>query len=252
MPDPCVLELGLNGDAPDAAGIPTRLGPYARVSGPCAQIRISIRQSDGGAVLFSAVAAPDSNGTAAVEFPVDPPVFPCGFRMWVEAECVAGGSCHKAVSIPIACKGRPSGNGDGGGSDGWPWPLPPQLFCPLIGRTFTTAVLFGLLSIVVGAALGVTPGIAAGFAVIAGAFAVLAIWRVWCAPHHCYLWGALLWALKRAFIGGLLVSLVSLSIGGFLVCFAMGAAAGVITGRLRQSRCQLPGLSTPLNQLPLW
>lgn len=252
MPDPCVLELGLNGEAPDAVGLPTRLLVYARVDGPCSAIRLSVSQTEGGAVLFSGVTSPDSNGTASVGFPIEPPVFPCGFPLWVEAECIEGGTCSKAETMTIACKAAPSGQGNGGTNGGWPWPLPPQLFCPLIGRSFTIAILAGLLMIVVSIAFGLVAGIAAGFAVIAGAFAILAIWSTWCSPHWCSVWGAVLWALKRAFLGGLVLSVVMLNVAGLLLTFVLGATAGILTGRLRHARCQIPSALTPLNHLPLW
>lgn len=271
MSDCSIIDVGLNGEARDAAGIPTRLGAYARIDGQCNAVRLSVSQSQGGTVLFTGIASPDSNGTVSIGFPVEPPVFPCNFSLSVLAECVNDASCSKEETVVIQCKGYTPGGGNGGGNSddsdnnggsnsnngdnensNWPWPSPPELFCPLIGRSFTTALLAGLITLITSIALNVPAGIAAGTAIIAGAFAIFSIWRTWCTPNTCYVLGAILWALKRSVLGGLVIGIFTLSFGALLTVVALGAIAGGITGMLRYDRCQIPAATTPIGQLPLW
>jgi len=263
MPATCVLDVGLNGEGLDAAGLPTRLLVYGRVQGTCSRVRFTVRLTQTSPVLLSGDATPDSNGTCAVEFPLPVPAFPCGSRFWVEAECVEGGTCSVTTSLPVSCKDRPgtgggtgpgggSGPGGGGTSDWWPWPLPPVLFCPLMGRSFTTALLFGLMLIVTGVAFVMPAIVAGGVAIVAGAFAILAVWQYWCLVNSCYLRGAVLWALLRAIAAGAILAVVTLSVATWLLTLTLGAIAGIVTARLRAGRCPIPDLTTPLQQLPLW
>jgi hypothetical protein len=36
------------------------------------------------------------------------------------------------------------------------------------------------------------------------------------------------------------------------VFWVIGAIAGILTGRLRRSRCPIPSLRSSINQLPVW
>jgi hypothetical protein len=270
MPKICSFDLGLNGLEPDAVGLPTRLEVYAHVQGSCDRVRLTVRQHQGGASIFSAEVSPDSvspdsNGTCKARFPLPTAIFPCGFELWVEASCVEAGNCFKGEMLPISCKGPPGAGGEdpgdssppGGGdesgsNDEWPWPLPPLQFCPLMGRSFTIALLLGLMTLVASVALLAPAGIAAAGVIIAGAFAILGVWLHWCTVSFCNLWGAILWALKRAVTASVLVVLFTASIPVLLLSLTMGIAAGVITAKLRSMRCRLPAHTTPLQELPLW
>jgi hypothetical protein len=265
MPEICSFDLGLNGLEPNAVGLPTRLEVSARVQGSCNRVRLTVRQHQGGPSIFSGEVSPDLNGTCKASFPLPAAIFPCEFGLWVEASCVEAGNCFKGQMLPISCKGPPGGGdedpgdssppdgGDEGGSnDEWPWPLPPVQFCPLIGRSFTVALLLGLLTLVASVALLAPAGIAAAGVIIAGALAILGVWLHWCTVSFCNLWGAILWALKRAVIAGVLVVLFTANIPVLLLSLTMGMAGGVITAKLRSMRCRLPAHTTPLQELPLW
>ena len=105
MSDCSIINVGLNGEARDAAGIPTRLIAYARINGQCNAVKLYVRQSENGTILFTGIEEPDSNGTVSIAFPVEPPVFPCNFALYVEAKCEDGASCSKGVAVAIQCKG---------------------------------------------------------------------------------------------------------------------------------------------------
>lgn len=257
----CVIDIGLNGIAQDAIGLPTRLEAYARVQGQCTRVRFAVRQAAGLPVLFTGETDTDSNGTALIEFPLEPAAFPCGFRFWVRAECATGGTCFKEGLVAVSCKrpapgGNVPGDNDGDGqpdsNQGWPWPLPPQLFCPLMGRAFTMALLAGLMFMMFAVATNIPNGVMAAGVLIAGAFALLGIWRMWCAMNPCHFWGAVLWVLKRVVVAGVILAAVTPSLDAGLFTLALGMLAGAITARQRANRCTLPGLTTPLQQLPLW
>jgi hypothetical protein len=253
------FDLGLNGLDPDAVGLPTRVEVYARVQGACTRVRLTVRQTQGSLAMFSAEVTPDSNGTCRSDFPLPVPIFPCGFELWVEAECVAGDSGTAGHLVALSCKSAPSTGGGGGGDPNdpnqpgdWPWGLPPILFCPLMGRAFTTALLFGVLAIIAGVSLAAPLVIAAGVAVIAGAVAILAIWKQWCSVSFCSYWGAILWVLKRGVIAAGAIAVVTVDVRMLLLAFALGVLAGMVTQKLRASRCPLPSARTSLQQLPLW
>jgi hypothetical protein len=265
----CILSVGLNGLALDAVGLPTVLQPYARVqvAGTCTLVRLSLRASQFAPVLFSVDVVPDSNGTAVADFPLVVPLYTCGAELWVRAECVGGGSCNVDQAVAISCKKPPHGGGgnggnpndpanDGNGNNGngndWPWGLPPVLFCPMVGRAFTMAFLFGLTAMLLGAAFVGPTGMIAGATLVIAAFGLLAFWRLWCPVYGCYLRGAMLWALKRAVVGGAVLAIVTLSALTGLLTVALGIWAGMITVKLRYARCAIPSLTTPLQQLPLW
>lgn len=263
----CSIEIGgINGESLDGSGLPTRLSVYVRRQGDCSQVEITVRLTANGPPLFVALATPDSNGTAGAEFHVEPPVFACGFPLWVEARCTTGSVCSAAAQSWIDCKDVPDsgpgngpGNGPGGGGGGnndndddWPWGLPPQLFCPLIGRAFTLALLTGLVMLLTGIAMSQPVVSATAVAIIAGAFSVLAVWRHWCQIPYCYFWGAILWVLKRCLAAGLVLTLVFISVPCLLATLGIGVISGIITNRLRHAHCRLPHITTPLNQLPLW
>lgn len=261
----CVLDIGLNALAQDAAGRPVGIEPYARVQGQCSRVRFTLRPSQNGPVLFSSEATPDSNGICTVTFALDPPVFPCGTRFWVEAQCVSGGTCSKAAFLAIACKEPPGGSGggaggghgDGGGSgddgdngsEGGGFRFPS--FCTVMGQAFLMALYLGLVVLVVSVALALPSGLAAAGALILGALALQAIWLTWCTISFCHYWGAILWVLKNVVVIGAIVSAFTLSVAGMMVTLGIGAAAGIVTARLRYRRCPLPALRTSFQQLPL-
>jgi hypothetical protein len=253
----CTFDLGLNGLDLDAVGLPTRVEVYARMQGSCTRVRLTVRQSELGMALFSDEVTPDSNGTCRRDFPLPSPIFPCGFELWVEAECLAGDVCSAGLAVTISCKRTPANSGGGDPNDpnqpsDWPWGLPPALFCPLMGRAFTTALLLGVLAIVSGVALSAPLVIAAGAAAIAGAFAIYAIWTRWCSVSFCNYWGAILWVLKRGVIAAAAIAVLTVDVRVFLLAIALGVLTGMVTQRLRASRCPLPSASTSLQQLPLW
>lgn len=257
MPNTCVLDIGLNGLEQDAVGLPARLQIYARVQGTCSRVRFTLRLSQGGPVLFSGEAVPDSNGTCSVDFPIEPPTFPCGFSFWVEAQCIAGGTCSTAASLPIQCKrpgsqgpGGPGGPGTGNGNgSGNGWQLPS--FCILMGQAFLMALYAGLLLLVTSVAFGQPGGMVAAGALIVGALALRAIWLTWCSVSFCHFWGAVLWVLKHAVLAGAILSVLTVSAAGVLLTLFLGAIAGMITAQLRYNRCPLPPITTPIQQLPL-
>ncbi len=256
----CTLQIGgINGEAVTGAGLPTRLRVYVRRQGNCDQVEITVRVTQNGQALFSATAQPDSNGTASAEFMVEPPVFACGALLWVEARCVDGNTCSATAPVAIDCKGIPGagpGGGPGGpggpGEDDWPWSLPPELFCPLIGRAFTSALMTGIVATLVGIAMSQAAVAGVGIAIVAAAFGILAVWRRWCSLPYCYFWGAILWVLKRCLLAGAILTLVFVSVATLLCTLVLGVAAGIVTNRLRKAHCPLPSLTTPLTQLPFW
>ena len=250
---PCSLQIGgINGEAVTGGGLPTQLRVYVRRQGNCGQVEITVRVTQNGLAIFTAMATADSNGTATAEFVVEPPIFACGSTLWVEARCAPGGECSASAPVSIGCKG-PSDGGPGGTDDNeWPWPFPPQLFCPLIGRGFTLALFTGIVTFLTGVAMALPPAIGAGVAIVVAAFGILAVWRHWCAIPYCYFWGAILWVLKRCLLAGVVLTLLFVSVATLLCTLAIGFAAGVITNRLRKAHCRLPSLTTPLTQLPLW
>jgi len=175
----------------------------------------------------------------------------------VEAECRAGDSGAAGAPVALSCKRTPANSGGGDPNDpnqpsDWPWGLPPALFCPLMGRTFTTALLLGVLAVIAGVALAAPLVIAAGAVAIAGAFAIYAIWTRWCSVSFCNYWGAILWVLKRGVIGAGTIAVLTADVRVFLLAIALGVLAGMVTQKLRASRCPLPSARTSLQQLPLW
>ncbi len=250
---PCTLQIGgINGEAVTGGGLPTQLRVYVRRQGKCDQVEITVRVTQNGPAMFTAMATPDNNGTATAGFIVEPPIFACGSPLWVEARCAAGGECSASAQVSIDCK-VPSDGGSGGPNNGnWPWPFPPQLFCPLIGRGFTLALFTGIVTFLTGVAMALPPAIGAGVAIVVAAFGILAVWRHWCAIPYCYFWGAILWVLKRCLLAGAILTLFFVSAATLLCTLAIGFAAGVVTNRLRKAHCGLPRMITPLTQLPLW
>lgn len=249
----CTLEIGgVNGEAVTGAGLPTRFIVYARREGSCDLVELTVRVTENGPPIFVGLATPDSNGTASADFYLEPPFLACGQTLWVEARCAPGGECSASAPVAIACKEIPEAGPGGNGNDGWVWPLPPELFCPLIGQAFTLALFTGIVAVLIGVAMALLPAIAAGIAIIAGAFGVLAVWRHWCALPHCYFWGAILWVLKRCLLAGIILTVFFVSVPTLLLTLAIGFVAGVVTNRMRKAHCPLPSITTPLNQLPLW
>jgi hypothetical protein len=266
----CVItSVGLNGYNNDGLGRPSELFLYARVTGTCTLVRLELRLSPNGIVVFSATVPVDTNGSASASYFPQPVIYPCGHSFWMTATCASGSDCSAAGWIGLVCKsgspgspggpgtpGNPPGSGPGdngnGGTGDWPWPSPPHIFCPMIGRVFTVMFAAGLAVVVLGVWMLSPPLVASGVALIAAAFAMLAIWQIWCVPPPCYVVGAILWGLKRATVGALGIGLVLFSVPTLILALLLGIASGMATAYLRKRRCFLPKLTTPLANLPLW
>ena len=159
--------------------------------------------------------------------------------------------------VALDCKRLPRADGDNSNSPGqndvnWPWGLPSSLFCPLMGRSFAAALQLGLLTLIVGIALALPVAIATGAVMLAGAIAIQATWMRWCNVSDCNYWGAILWVLKRGTISAAVFALLTAKVIMLLVAVTLGVLAGMVTQRLRASRCPLPSAKTSLQQLPLW
>ena len=76
------------------------------------------------------------------------------------------------------------------------------------------------------------------------------IWGICANPGDCARWSRLLWVCKRATIGGVLISLIGLSLPGFVLTLSYGLTAGLLTIRMTESGCDLPHLMTPIANLP--
>jgi len=257
-----ITSLGLNGYDNDGLGRPRELFLYARVTGTCTLIKLELRLSPNGIVVFSATVPVDTNGSASATF-FPQFGYPCGQSFWMTASCASGSDCSESGWIALACKtgipggpggqGQPSPGDDGNGGTGdWPWPSPPHIFCPMIGTTFTVMFAAGLAVIVLGVWTLSWPVVMSGIALIGAAFAMLAIWRAWCVPPPCYIVGAMLWGLKRATVGALGIGIFLLSVPAAILAVMLGIASGMATAYLRRRRCFLPKLTTPLANLPLW
>lgn len=267
----CRITAELSGINPDVNAVVERIQAHGRASRECSRVRVTIRPSPTAPALASAEvdvafldpvspdpADPSNDGTWAVEFPLSGLPIVCGLRLWVEAECVLGGTCSTSGMREIACKSIPGsgggqpGDGDGGGSTGWPWPFPPIVMCPLFGRSFAALLVAGLTMFVVGVAFANQVMAGGGIALIAVAFGTYALWNAFCVPIECYVYGVILWALKRAVIAGAVASIMMMSVPGVLATMGLGALAGSLTAFLRRRRCSLPAWSDPLSSLPLW
>lgn len=260
----CTIEVEANGEAPNNAGLPTRLLVYGRItSGACTRVRCRVRPFQGAPVLFTAEAETNGNGTWRCAFPLIAAPLACGTPLWIEAQCVAGDACSAAQTVRVQCKqspgaggGTPPRGGGAGGDNGggnWPWPWPPAIFCPAIGRVFTQTLLLSVLALLLGVAWWNVPVIVGALAAIATSFAVFfGIWTWFCRPHSCYVLGAILWVAKRGTIAALVFVVVFPSLASLMALWVVGVVAGILTGRLRQLRCPIPRLSTPINQLPVW
>ena len=253
----CTFDLGLNGLDRDAVGLPTRVEVYARVQGSCTRVQLTVRQAQGTSPLFTQAVTPDSNGTCSIDFPLPSTIFPCGFKLWVDAQCLDGDSGATGGFVALDCKGLPRADGDNSNSPGqndvnWPWGLPSSLFCPLMGRSFAAALQLGLLTLIVGIALALPVAIATGAVMLEGAIAIQATWMRWCNVSDCNYWGAILWVLKRGTISAAVFALLTAKVIMLLVAVTLGVLAGMVTQRLRASRCPLPSAKTSLQQLPLW
>lgn len=265
----CTIDVAANGEALNGAGLPTRLLVYGHItSGACTRVRCRVRPFQVAPVLFTAESAVDSNGTWSCEFPLLPAPVACGTPLWVEAQCVADGTCAVAQTVWVQCKDQPVGGGggnngnptdptggDNNGNNGWewPWPWPPAIFCPAIGQVFTQTLLLGVVGLLIGVALLDGAVVGGALAVIGVTFAVFfAIWTYFCQPHSCYVLGALCWVAKRGTVVALVLLLLSQHLAMLVALWVFGAIAGILTGRLRKNRCPIPSLRTPINQLPVW
>jgi hypothetical protein len=269
----CQLEVNLSGEALDSIGMPTSLLVWGRVvAGQCTKVEFTLRASQGGLVLASGQAETDSNGTWRADVGMPLVTWPCGSHLWVEARCIEGGDCATARSAEVACKlpgggggsgpgAQPGGPGSGsdggpdsgtGGSGDWPWPSPPHIWCPMVGRTFITMLVAALAMILLGAATVSLAVVTAGLALVGAAFAALAFWRQWCVPNWCYVNGALFWVLGRATLAGIGITIGMMSMWAGLWTVIFGALAAAFNIALLRRRCRVPALTTPLAQLPLW
>ena len=257
-----ITELHISGDDHDALGRPRRWSVFARVSGTCTHVNIEVRLVPvQGNNLYSATCEVDNGlATGFVDFP-DPTYF-CGQRLWACATC-AGGGCTLSGWTHLRCKaegttgtGPTNGNGNvpGGGNGGlpnWPWPSPPSIFCPMIGRIFIPMFAAAVLVIVVASTFGMN-WVLAAVALLSVPFAVLAFWRRWCTPRWCYVVGGMLWGLKPAFVAAVGLAIFQPNVLTAVVALAIGAGAGMCTAYLRENRCFIPKLTTPFSALPIW
>lgn len=263
----CSIEVAANGEALTSAGLPTRLLVYGRITtGTCTRVRCTVRPFQAGPVLFAAEAEPDSNGTWTCEFPLTAAPIACGTPLWIEAQCIAGGTCAAAQTVSVACKTRPGGGGaqppgtgpdGGGGGDGddgweWPWPWPPAIFCPAVGRVFTAVLLVAVVALLIGVALLNALAVGGALAAIAAAFGLLGVWRFFCQPHACHVLGAVLWVAKRGSVLAFILLVLAPHLAMLVALWMIGVLAGILTGWLRRNRCAVPSIWTPLNQLPVW
>ena len=235
---PCTIEVAANGVGQVIGGLPTRLVVYARLTGTCNRVRFRVLDSPTGGVLFSSEAVPDVNGTCSSEFVMLPGFIGCGAPLWIEAQCIADGTCGVAQTVYLKCKEPSTG--------------PPIVFCPFVARLFTQTLLLAWGALLMGVALLNATVIVAALATIVADFGVLGVWRQICQPHVCHVRGAVLWAAKRCVLLGVLLLLMSRHVPMVTVLWLTGIIAGVLTGRLRKDNCPIPSVRTPLNQLPLW
>jgi hypothetical protein len=271
MPSNCTIEIEANGESLMGNGMPAWLVVYGRiVAGQCNRVRCQVSAIQGGVVLFSDDVIVDQNGVWRCEFPLITVSFSCGATIWVEAQCLDGGECATAESVTIHCKQAPgggtgsqpnpggnngtdNGSGNGNGNVDWPWPWwPPAVFCPLIGRFFTSILLLAWTAYLVAVANQNTTygGIALG--AIAADFAVLGLWMQFCRPHFCHVIGAILWVAKRVTVAGFGMLLIVHHLPMIVALWTTGAISGILAGMLLKRRCSMPRLGTPLNQLPIW
>jgi hypothetical protein len=261
MPSTCTIEVEANGESLMTNGMPAWLVVYGRiVSGQCNTVRCEVSAVQGSAVLFSADVVVDQNGGWRCEFPLLITQFACDATIWVKAQCVDGGQCSTEQTVTVRCKqmpgdgsSRPQPNpGGNNGNGNWPWPWPPAVFCPLIGRFFTTVLLVAWTAYL--AAVGNQNLTLEGIALvaIAGDFLVLWLWMQFCQPHFCHVIGAMLWVAKRATVAGFGMLLIVHHLPMIIALWATGVISGILAGMLLKRRCSMPRLGTPLSQLPIW
>lgn len=259
----CTIDVAVNGEALDSAGLPTQLVVYGHItSGTCTRVRCRVRLFQGAPVLFSADVATDSNGTWICTFELTVAPLACGTPLWIEAQCISGGSCAVAQTVHVACKQTPGGGGGnnqpqppGSGNHGnnWPWPWPPAIFCPAIGRMFTQTLLLAVLALLLGVMMLDTTLIVGALTAIGTVFVVFfGIWTWFCQPRVCYVLGAMLWVAKRGTIAAIVLLVMSPNFAMLIALWIIGAIAGILTGLMRKRRCSIPRLSTSINQLPVW
>ena len=263
MPTDCTIEVEASGETLLSTGRPAWLVVFGRiVSGQCGNVRCQVSAVQGSAILFSADAIVDQNGVWSCRFPLVTVQFACGATIWVEAQCLSGGQCSIAQTVTIHCKEAPNGapgsqpdpvgNGGNNGNGNWPFPWPPAIFCPLIGRFFTLVLLTAWTALLASVANQnpVYGGIALG--AIAADFVVLLVWMQFCQPRFCYVIGAMLWAAKRVTLLGLGMLLIVHHLPMMIALWGTGIISGVLAGMLLKRRCPMPRLTTPLSQLPIW
>jgi len=118
---------------------------------------------------------------------------------------------------------------------------------------FTQTLLIAVVALLAGVALLNVAVVAGALAGIGGTFAVFfAIWKFFCQPRSCYILGALLWVAKRGTVAALILLVVNPHLAMLMALWIIGAIAGILTGRMRKSRCPIPSLRTSINQLPVW
>jgi hypothetical protein len=258
MPTDCTLEVEANGETLLSSGRPAWLVVFGRiVSGQCSNVSCQVSAAQGSAILFSADVIVDQNGGWRCQFPLITVQFACGASIWVEAQCSGGGHCSIGQAVTIHCKEAPNGapgwQPDPGGNNGnWPFPWPPAIFCPLIGRFFTSMLLIAWTAFLASVANQnpVYGGVALG--AIAADFAVLLLWMQFCQPRFCYVIGAMLWVAKRVTLLGLGMLLIVHHLPMIIALWGTGIISGVLAGMLLKRRCSMPRLTTPLSQLPIW
>jgi hypothetical protein len=275
MPGECRIRVRQLASAPPYYQwvAPQFIEVLGHTSRDCTHVSVVVYLGEGGIELFRddavgvvlrnlpAGADPDDpnyDGTWTVRFTFDPEQPPygsirCGSPLFVEARCVSsGGACDASGTLRVWCKGAGASGqpGDSGGGaaddeggeddDGWRWPFPPSIMCGLWKRAYGTA-LFSALSLI--AAMAIWPGtstyVAAALGIGAAAGA-LAVWRLWCSPSACEMWGVACWAAKNAVILALPLSLATTSAQGLIAVVVLGGLAAASIAKLDDYRCNVP------------
>ncbi len=132
---------------------------------------------------------------------------------------------------------------------GWPFPWPP-VGCPTSASIYTNGLLAFMLLLV--AALAFLNPITFTTSMVALTLALFYrwIWGICANPRDCARWSRLLWVCKRATIGGVLISLIGLSLPAFILTLSYGVTVGLLTIRMTEGGCELPQVMTPIANLP--
>ena len=271
---PVTLQIdNVSAGPPYLGNVPQGFAVQGRASAGCTQVRVIVRPTPNGPALRDEVVPvvvpsggtgdPIFTGVFSVQVPLPPILsFACGAPVWVHAVSVDDPSAFVSISRPIECKPAPDGNGGNGGAgphhgpddgqptNGWPWPWPPFVFCPMLGRAFVVALLAALTALALGVATASPTTLGAAAAAFVLAATAYAIWMYWCLVNECVRLGAFCWVFKHAFIAAIPIAFGLQSAGAGLLWLLYGSAAGICVVRLRAIRCPVPSGGSSLGQLP--